>query len=67
MLMNMSNGAFHTKGRGKLLIKFFKYRNSKEFLVEPVVFKYDKKMGKPLFDLIIGVQLNGGIRYFHVF
>jgi hypothetical protein len=49
-----SNGVFHTKGRGKLPIKFFKYSNSKEFLAEPDIFKYDKKMGKPAFDLIIG-------------
>jgi hypothetical protein len=50
----MSNGVFHTKGRGKLLIKFFEYSNSKEFLVEPDVFEYDQTMGKPVFDLIIG-------------
>jgi len=49
-----SNGVFHTKGRGKLPIKFFEYSNSKEFLTEPDVFEYDKKMGKPVFDLIIG-------------
>ena len=53
-----SNGVFHTKGRGKgrgkLLIKFFDYSNSKDFLVEPDVFKYDQKMGKPVFDLKIG-------------
>ncbi len=34
--------------------KFFEYSNSKEFLVEPDVFEYDQKMGKPVFDLIIG-------------
>jgi hypothetical protein len=28
--------------------------DSKEFLVEPDVFKYDQKMSKPVFDLIIG-------------
>jgi hypothetical protein len=49
-----SNGVFYTKGRGKLLIKFFEYSNSKEFLVEPDVFEYDQNMGKPMFDLIIG-------------
>jgi hypothetical protein len=46
------NGVFHTKGRGKLLIKFFKYSNSKEFLAEPDVFEYDQKMCKPVFDII---------------
>ena len=45
-----SNGVFHTKGRGKLLIRFFEYSNSKEFLAEPDVFKYNQKV----FDLIIG-------------
>jgi hypothetical protein len=49
----MSYGVFHTKGRGKLLVRFFKYSNSKEFLVEPDVFEYDQTMGKPVFDLII--------------
>ncbi len=49
-----SNGVFHTKGRGKLPIKFFEYSNSKEFLAEPDVLECDKKMGKPVFDLIIG-------------
>ncbi len=48
------NGVFQTKGRGKLPIKFFEYSNSKEFLAEPDVFEYDQKMGKPVFDLIIG-------------
>jgi hypothetical protein len=49
-----SNGVFHTKGRGKHLIRFFEYSNSKEFLVEPDMFEYDQTMGKPVFDLIIG-------------
>ena len=51
---HMSNGVFNTKGRGKLLIKFFEYSNSKEFLAEPDVFEYDQNMGKLVFDLIIG-------------
>jgi hypothetical protein len=65
---HMSNGVFHTKGRGKLPIKFFEYSNSKEFLVSDV-FENDKKMGKPAFDLIIGCnsQLNGEIRHCHEF
>ncbi len=49
-----SNGVFHTKGQGELPIKFFEYSNSKEFLAETDVFGYDRKMGKPAFDLIIG-------------
>ena len=43
-----SNGVFHTKGRGKLSIRFFEYSNSKEFLAEPDVFEHDQKMGKPV-------------------
>ena len=50
----MSNGVFHTKGKGKLSIRFFKYSNSKEFLAEPNVFEYNQKMSKPVFDFIIG-------------
>ena len=49
-----SNGVFQTKGRGKLLMRFFKYSNSKEFPTEPDVFEFDRKMGKPVFNLIIG-------------
>ena len=49
-----SNGVFQTKGRGKLPIRFFEYSNSKEFLTEPDVFEYDRKVSKPVFDLIIG-------------
>jgi hypothetical protein len=49
-----SNGVFHTKGKGKLLIRFFEYSNSKEFLAEPDVVEHDQTMGKPVFDLIIG-------------
>jgi hypothetical protein len=44
-----SNGVFHTKGRCKLLIKFFEYSNNKELLAQ-----YDQMKGKPVFDLIIG-------------
>jgi hypothetical protein len=54
---HVSNGVFHTKGRGKLPIKIFEYSNSKEFLAEPDVFEYDEKMSKPAFDLIIGCNL----------
>ncbi len=50
----MLNEVFNTKGRGKLLIRFFEYSNSKEFLAEPDVFEYDQTVGKPVFDLIIG-------------
>ncbi len=39
--MAYAKWGFHTKGRGKLLIRFFEYSNSKEFLPEPVVFEYE--------------------------
>jgi hypothetical protein len=50
----MSNEVFQTKGRGKLSIRFFEDSNSKEFLAEPNVVEYNRKMSKPVFDLIIG-------------
>ncbi len=51
---HMSNGVLHTKRRGKFLIKLFEDSNSKEFLAKQDVFQYNQKMGKPVFDLIIG-------------
>jgi hypothetical protein len=54
MLMAYVEWGLPHKGRGKLLIRFFEYSNSKEFLAEPDVFEYDQSMGKPVFDLIIG-------------
>ncbi len=36
------------------MIRFFEYSKSKEILAEPNVFEYDRKMSKPVFDLIIG-------------
>ena len=56
---HMSNGVFQTKGRGKLTIKFFEYSNSLtikffEYSNGKKFFEYDKMMGKPAFDLIIG-------------
>ena len=52
-----SNGSFFTKGRNTVCWKFFKYSNSKEFLVTPSVVEYDKnKMTKPVYDLILGCK-----------
>ena len=54
---HMSHGCFHTKGRGKVTLKFIEYSNSKEYTVNPDVIEYDgKKMTKPAFDLILGVK-----------
>ncbi len=51
------NGCFHTKGRGKVILKFIKYSNSKEYTVNHDVVEYDgKKLSKPAFDLILGVK-----------
>ncbi len=51
------NECLHTKGRGKVTLKFIKYSNSKEYTVNPDVVEYDgKKMTKPAFDLILGVK-----------
>ncbi len=51
------NGAFYTKGRGKVMLKFFEYSNSKEYSVTPDIVEYDgKKMTKPMFDLVLGVH-----------
>ncbi len=53
MLMAYVEWDLPHKRRGKLSIGFFKYSNSNEILAEPDVFKYNQKMGKPVFDLII--------------
>jgi len=53
----MSNGNFHTEGRGKLELKFFKYSNSKSVSIHPDVVEYDgDKLKRPVFDLILGTQ-----------
>ena len=52
-----SNGSFQTRGRGEVNLSFFEYSNSKEFLITPDIVDYDpKKMAKPAFDLILGVE-----------
>jgi hypothetical protein len=44
----------YSKQKEKANSQFFEYSNSKEFLAEPNVFEYDRKVDKPVFDLIIG-------------
>ena len=47
----------HTKGRGKVTLKFVEYSNSKEYTVKSDVVEYDgKKMAKQSFDLILSVK-----------
>jgi hypothetical protein len=43
LLLHMSNGSFLTKGRSKVVLKFFEYSNSREYTVTPDVVEYDKK------------------------
>jgi hypothetical protein len=52
-----SNGSFLTKGRGEVNLTFFEYSNSKRFMIKPDIVEYDpKKMARPAFDLILGVE-----------
>jgi hypothetical protein len=53
----MSNGSFLTNGRGEVNLTFFEYSNSKQYMIEPDIVEYDpRKMAKPAFDLILGVE-----------
>ena len=46
-----------TKGRSKVGLKFFKYSNSKDYLVTPDVVDYEKtNMTKPVYDVILGCK-----------
>jgi hypothetical protein len=49
-----SNGMFQTKRKAEIKL-FFKYCNSKRYLVEPDIVEYDKN-NKPQYDLILGVK-----------
>ena len=51
-----SNGIFHTKGKGSPQVKFFGYSNSKTVNIQPEIVEYNKTLGKPAFDLIIGTK-----------
>jgi hypothetical protein len=52
---NTSNGMFQSKHKAETELNFFEYSNSKRFLVEPDIIKYDK-INKPQYDLILGVK-----------
>jgi hypothetical protein len=54
-LWNTSNGMFQTKHKAEIELNFFEYSNSKRYLVEPDIIKYDKN-NKPQYDLILGVK-----------
>jgi hypothetical protein len=54
-LWNTSNGMFQTKRKAKIELNFFEYYNSKRYLAEPDIVKYDQN-NKPQYDLILGVK-----------
>jgi hypothetical protein len=46
---------FQTNRKAEIELNFFEYSDSKRFLVEPDIIKYDKN-NKPQYDLILGVK-----------
>ncbi len=52
---NTSNGMFQIKQKAEIELDFFEYSNSKRYLAEPDIVKYDK-INKPQYDLILGVK-----------
>ena len=52
---NTLNGMFQTKRKAEIELNFFDYSNSKRYLAEPEIIKYDKN-NKPQYDLILGVK-----------
>jgi hypothetical protein len=52
---NTSNGMFQTKHKAGIELNFFKYSNSKRYLVELVIIEYNKN-NKPQYDLILGIK-----------
>jgi hypothetical protein len=50
-------GSFLTKGRGEVNSTFFEYSNSNGYIIELDIVEYDtRKMAKPAFNLILGVD-----------
>jgi hypothetical protein len=52
-LWNTLNGMFQTKHKAEIELNFFEYSDSKRYLAEPDIVKYDKN-NKPQYDLILG-------------
>ncbi len=52
---NTLNGMFQTKRKTEIKLNFFEYSNSKRYLAEPDIVKYDKN-NRPHYDLILGVK-----------
>jgi hypothetical protein len=49
---NTCNGMFQTKCKAEIELNFFEYSNSKRYLADPDIVKYDNN--KPQYDLILG-------------
>ncbi len=54
-LWNTSNGMFQTKRKAEIKLNLFEFSNSKRYLAEPDVVKYNKN-NKPQNDLSLGVK-----------
>ncbi len=54
-LWNTSNGMFQTKRKAEIELNFFEYSDSKKYLVEPGIIKYNKN-NKPQYYHILGVK-----------
>jgi hypothetical protein len=52
---NTSYGMFQTKSKAEIELNFFEYSNSKRYLAEPNIVKYNKN-NKPQYDLVLGVK-----------
>jgi hypothetical protein len=52
---NTLNQMFQTKLKAEIELNFFEYFDSKRYLAEPDIVKYDK-INKPQYDLIVGVK-----------
>jgi hypothetical protein len=52
---NTSNGMFQTKRKAEIKLNFFEYSDSKRYLAEPDIIKYEQN-NKPQYDLILGVK-----------
>jgi hypothetical protein len=52
---NTLNGMFQTKCKAEIELNFFEYSDSKRYIAEPDIVKYDKN-NKPQYDLILGVK-----------
>ncbi len=52
---NTLNGVFQTKHKAEIELNFFEYSNSKRYLAEPDIVKYDKN-NRPQYDQILEVK-----------